>query len=166
MAGTGRYPWTVVARRVAARTVRFVVRDPLILLALAVLVSTFVLVGPRVTSSDAAATAAPSEDAAERYMRGLRDRDVSKVFTSLSPEVRRSLEQRTGLVGPAAVAAMFYEQERRGERIVGYQLVASYRTVQSEELRFYVARAERDGERREIPYLITLAHDGTIARVE
>ena len=172
MARTGRYPWTVVARRVAARAMRHAVRDPIILLGLTVMVAVLVLGGPGLASgpgpasADASADAGPTEDAAEQYMRGLRDRDVARVFASLSPEMRRSLEQRTGLLGPGAVAALFYEQERRGERIVGYRLVASYQTIQGEELRFYVARAERGGERREIPYTITLAPDGSIAKVE
>ncbi len=178
MAGTRHYAWTVVARRVAARTVRHVVRDPLILLGLTIMLAALVVGGPwltssprlastnELTSSDTAAAAVPTEDAAERYMRGLRDRDVGQVFASLSPEMRRSLEQRTGLFGPAAVAALFFEQERRGERIVSYRLVASYETVQGEGLRFYVARAERGGERREVPYTITLAPDGSIAKVE
>ena len=172
MAGTRHYAWTVVARRGAARTVRHVVRDPLILLGLTVLLAALVVGGPwlastnELTSSDTAAAAVPTEDAAERYMRGLRDRDVGQVFASLSPEMRRSLEQRTGLLGPAAIAALLYEQDRRGERIVDYRLVGSYSTVQGEELRFYVARAERGGERREIPYTITLAPDGSIAKVE
>ena len=122
--------------------------------------------GPGLVSPDATAGALPTEDAAEPYMRGLHDRDVAQVFASLSPEMRRSLEQRTGLLGPAAIAALLYEQDRRGERIVDYRLVGSYSTVQGEELRFYVARAERGGERREIPYTITLAPDGSIAKVE
>ena len=165
MAATSRYPWTVVAGRVMARTVRFVVRDPLIVLALAILAGVFVLAGSSAAPSDAS-TGAPTEDVAERYMRGLRDRDVARIFTSLSPEMRRSLEQRTGLIGPAAVAALLYEQEQSGERIVAYQLIGSYQTVQGEELRFYVARAERGGEQRDIPYAITLAPDGTITKVE
>jgi len=166
MAGTGRFPWTVVARRVAARTVRYVLRDPVVILALGVLAIALVLGGPSMTSAETPMAAASTEDAAERYMRGLRDRDVARVFTSLSPEMRRSLERRTGLLGPAAVAALFYEHEQRGERIAAYQLVASYGAVQGEELRFYVAHVERGGERRDIPYAITLAPDGTIINVE
>ena len=50
--------------------------------------------------------------------------------------------------------------------MVDYQFVAAYQTVQGEEVRFYVARAERGGASREIPYAITLAPDGTIAKVE
>ncbi len=61
---------------------------------------------------------------------------------------------------------LLYEQEQRSERIVAYQPVGSYLAVQGEELRFYVARAERGGERRDIPYVITLALDGTITKIE
>jgi len=166
MARTTGYTWTVIARRVAARTVRHIIRDPIVLLALTCLAAILVLGGPGATPTGELAADADATDAAERYMRGMRDRDVGEVFASLSPEMRRSLEQRAGLLGPAAVAAVFQEQERRGERTIGYRLVARYDTIQGDELRFYVVQAQRGDERREIPYVLTLAPDGTVARVE
>lgn len=165
MVRTDGYPWTVIARRVAVRAVRHMFRDPIVLLALACLVVALVFAGPGGALSGDAASA-PTDDAAEQYMRGLRDRDVGQVIASLSPEMRRSLEQRTGLLGPAAVAALFHEQERRGEQTVGYRLVARYETIQGEELRFYVVQSQRGNERHEIPYTLTLATDGSVANVE
>src|SRR5829696_5118775 len=100
MEGTGRYRWSVVARRVAARAIRHVVRDPIVLLGLAVIVAVLVLGMPAPAPSGEHVASVHTEDAADQYMRGLRDRDVAEVFTSLSPEMRRSLEQRTGLFGP------------------------------------------------------------------
>jgi hypothetical protein len=166
MAGTDRYAVPLVARRVVARTVRHVVRDPIILLGLAGLVAFLVIGTPGTQAADRPAPAVPAEDAADQYMRGLLTRDVGEVFASLSPDMRRSLEQRTGLAGPAAVTALFQEQERRGERIVGYKHIASYQTVQGENLKLYVVQARRGSEKREIPYLLTLAPDGTIAKIE
>src|SRR5688572_258199 len=100
MAGTERYRWSVVARRVAARTIRHVLRDPIILLGLTVIVAVLVLGMPAAALSGDDVGSVPTEDAAEQYMRGLRDRGVAEVFASLSPDMRRSLEQRTGLLGP------------------------------------------------------------------
>lgn len=166
MARTDRYTIPLVARRVVVRTVRHVVRDPIILLGLACLAAFLVIGVPGSQASDRPAPSVPAEDAADQYMRGMLTRDVLEVFGSLSPEMRRSLEQRTGLAGPAAVAALFQEQERRGERIVGYKQIARYQTVQGDDVRFYVVQAQRGSEKREIPYLLTLAPDGTVARVE
>lgn len=160
------YSWAVVARRVAARTVHHLLRDPIVLLALTILVAALAFAAPSGAPAGGAASSALTEDAAERYMRGLRDRDVGGVFASLSPEMRRSLEQRTGLLGPATVAALFHEQDRRGERTVGYRLVARYETIQGEGLRFYVVQSQRGHERREVPYTLTLAPDGSVAKVE
>ena len=166
MARIGGYTLPLVARRVVARTVRHLVRDPIILLGLAGLMAFLVIGVPSTPAADRAAPSVPADDAADQYMRGMLTRDVGEVFASLSPDMRRSLEQRTGLAGPAAVMALFQEQERRGERIVGYKHVASYQTVQGDDLRFYVVQARRENEKREIPYLLTLAPDGTIARIE
>lgn len=166
MARSGDYPLSLVARRVVARTVRHLSRDPIVLLGIAGLVALLTLGVPGTQASDTQTTAVAAEDAADQYMRGVLTRDVGEVFGSLSPEMQRSLEQRTGLFGPAAIAALFQEQERRGERIVGYKHVASYQTVQGDEVRFYVVQTRRGAEKREIPYLLTLAPDGTVARVE
>ena len=166
MARIGEYPMPLVARRVVARTVRHVVRDPVVLLGLACLMAFLVIDVPGTQASERPAPSVSAEDAADQYMRGMLTRDVGEVFASLSPDMRRSLEQRTGLAGPAAVAALFQEQDRRGERIVGYKHVASYQTVQGDDLRFYVVQARRGSEKREIPYLLTLAPDGTIAKIE
>jgi hypothetical protein len=166
MARIPGYSLPLVAWRVVVRTIRHVVRDPIVLLGLACLAA-FLLIGiPGTQTPDRPASSVLPEDAADQYMRGMLTRDVSEVFTSLSPEMRRSLEQRTGLVGPAAVTAIFQEQERRGERIVGYKHVASYQTAQGDDLRFYVVQARRGSEKREIPYLLTLAPDGTVAKIE
>jgi hypothetical protein len=166
MARISDYTVPFLARRIVARTIRHVVRDPIILLGVAGLIAILVLGGAGTPLSAQATPSPAAEDAADQYMRGLLTRDVSEVFASLSPDMRRSLEQRTGLVGPAAIAALFQEQERRGERIVGYRHIASYQTVQGEELRFYVVQTRRGAEKREVPYLLTLAPDGTVANVE
>jgi len=166
MARIGEYPLSLVARRAAARTIRHLVRDPIVLLALAGLLAFLVIGVPGTDAAERPARTAAAENAADQYMRGMLTRDVAEVFTSLSPEMRRSLEQRTGLAGPAAVAAIFQEQERSGEKIVGYKQIAAYRTVQGDEVRFYVVQARRGSEKREIPYLLTLAPDGTVAKIE
>ncbi len=92
------------------------------------------------------------DDAGEQYMRGMRDRDVTELFGSLSPDMRRTVEQQFGRVGPAAVSALFSEEDRRGEKIVGYKLVGSYQTVQGEGLRFYIVQAQRGTDRADVPY--------------
>jgi hypothetical protein len=166
MARISGYTVPFLARRIVARTVRHIVRDPIVLLGLAGLAALLVLGGAGTAPTAQATPSASAEDAADQYMRGMLTRDVSEVFASLSPDMRRSVEQRTGLVGPAAIAALFQEQERRGERIVGYRHIASYQTVQGEDLRFYVVQTRRGAEKREIPYLLTLAPDGTVAKVE
>src|SRR5687767_13890354 len=121
MASTTVYPLTTILRRVSVRTARHFVRDPVVLLGLAGLAALLLVGWPGSGPADAArigevSSAPASEDAAERYMRGMLTRDVAEVFASLSPGMRRSLEQRTALVGPSAVAALFQEQDRRGER--------------------------------------------------
>lgn len=166
MARTDGYSMPLVAWRVVVRTVRHVVRDPIILFALACLAAFLVIGVPGLQASDRQAPSVPAEDAADQYMRGMLTRDVAEVFGSLSPEMRRSLEQRSGLAGPAAVAAIFQEQERRGERIVGYKHIAGYQTIQGDDVRFYVVQTRSGADKREIPYLLTLAPDGTIAKIE
>ena len=107
-----------------------------------------------------------SADAADQYMRGMRDRDSDAVFKSLSPDMQQALEKRTGKRGSAAVGALFAEQDRVGERTVGYKLIASYQTVQGNMVHFYVVQDQRGDQQREIPYTLTLADDGTVANVE
>jgi len=68
--------------------------------------------------------------------------------------------------GPSAITALFQEQERRGEKIVGYRLIASYQTVQGDEVRFYVVQTRLGTEKREMSYLLTLSPDGTISKIE
>ncbi|MDP8921672.1 MAG: hypothetical protein M3O34_02205 [Chloroflexota bacterium] len=165
MIGSGRYPPSLVARRIVVRTIRYFARDSVFLLLVATLAAFLVFGGAGARADGMSATSA-MDDPAERYMRGLQEQDVAEVFASLSPELRRSLEQRTGLAGAAAVAALFVDQERRGERVVDYELVGRYDTVQGESLRFYVVQAQRGHERRDIPYTLTVSPDGTVAKIE
>src|SRR4051812_35964848 len=134
MTPTPRYSAFTVARRLVTRTLYHVFHARLTLLAVVVLAGLAVFVGfgrPGVApdpSTDSAAAAAPADttDAADRYMRGMRDRNVDEVFKSLSPDMQQALEKRTGKNGSAAVGALFAEQDRVGERTVGYKLIASY----------------------------------------
>ena len=165
MERSARYTPAFVARRVVARTIHHLVHHPITVL-LAAGLTTLLVVGVPTTLRDGTATAATASDAGEQYMQGLRDHNVAELFSSLSPAMQRTLEQRSGRVGPAAVAAMFSEQDRTGERIVGYQLVGSYDTAQGDSLRFYVVEAERNGQRRDIPYTLTISSDGKVSNVE
>jgi hypothetical protein len=165
MTETKTYSWTVVARRFVARTTHHLFRHPFIFLGMTAVVAFLVLGGPSLIPASQP-TASASSDAADQYMRGMRDHDVTAVFSSLSPDMQHSLEQRTGAVGPAAVAAVFREQDKQGEKTTGYQLVASYQTVQGDEVRFYIVHDQHGDEQRDIPYLLTLSQDGTVDNVE
>jgi hypothetical protein len=166
MKRSAHYTPVFVARRVIARTIHHLMRHPIIVLLAAGLTTLLVVGVPTTLRDDGTATAATASDAGEQYMQGLRDHNVAELFGSLSPAMQRTLEQRSGRVGPAAVAAMFSEQDRTGERIVGYQLVGSYDTAQGDSLRFYVVEAERNGQRRDIPYTLTISSDGKVSNVE
>jgi hypothetical protein len=76
------------------------------------------------------------------------------------------LERQSGRSGPAATAWLFNERERRGERLLDYQLVARHVTAQGDTLYFYVVRAERGGQRGDIPYTLTVSPEGKVTRVE
>src|SRR6478672_12676266 len=141
----------VVVCRVLARTFYHLVHHPLVVLGVFGLAVFLLFGGPAALLQRAAPAAAPIDDAAEQYMRGLRDKDVTELFGSLSADMRRTIEQRFGRLGPAAVAALFSEQDQRGEKIVGYQLVGRYDTVQGEGLRFYVVQAQRGNQRQDVP---------------
>ena len=166
MTQSSGHSWTVVARRDVARTVHHLFRHPITLLGMAGVVAFLVLGGPALVPARQTTASASNNDAADQYMRGMRDRDVSAVFSSLSPDMQHSLEQRTGSVGPAAVAAVFRQQEQQGEKTTGYQLVASYQTVQGNEVRFYIVHAAHGDQQRDVPYLLTLAQDGTVSNIE
>ena len=155
-----------VLRRVVARTLRYLIHDPVLVLLVTGLVAFLVLAGAFGLIGRSMASPVQADDAADHYMRGLRDHDVSELFGSLSPDMRRTLEQRFGRLGPAAVAALFTEEERSGERIVGYKLVARYDTVQGDSLRFYVVQAQRGNERRDVPYTLTIDQSGKVSKVE
>ena len=98
MTRTSGYPITVVARRFVARTFHHIFRHPIISLGVAAIVAFLVLGGPALIPATASQpkAAAAHDDAADQYMRGMRDHDVTAVFSSLSPDMQHSLEQRTG----------------------------------------------------------------------
>lgn len=157
-----------VIRRLVGRAVRGLAEQRLPLVMLFGLGAILFYAGQtgRLAGLQQAPAVADSSDAADQYMRGLRDRDVSALFGSLSPDMRRTVEQRFGRLGPAAVAALFSEQEQRGEKIAGYELIGSYQTVQGQALRFYVVHAQRGNDRADVPYTLTLGQDGKVANVE
>ena len=161
------YSAGTVARRVLERATRRLLHARGLLL-LAALGALLIVIGPSWLTGGVAARgiSSGSDDAAEQYMRALRDRDSGALFLSLSPDMRQALEQRYGRMGPAAVAALFSEQDRRGERYASYHLIGGYETVQGESLRFYVVQAQRGGERRDIPYTLTMGSDGMVQKIE
>jgi hypothetical protein len=163
MAAT-RYTTGQVTRRLLARLIHRASRARLVLLGLAVLVALVVL-GVGLRTGQPAPTARP-DNAAEQYIRGLQEKDAALLLGSLSPEMRRSMEERSGQLGMAALPALFAEQERRGERLVGYRLVGQYETVQGEQLYFYVVHSKRGDEQRDIPYTLTVGRDGKVSKVE
>jgi hypothetical protein len=160
------YPLLPVARRFVARAAYRVVRDTTTVLLVTVLMAAWILGGPFVSSLGGTSGAAIADQSADQYMRALRDRDSAELFRSLSPEMRGQLERQAGLGGPAAATWFFNEGERRGERIVDYRMVGSDRTIQGDKLYFYVVRAERGSDRRDIPYTLTVSSDGKVTGVE
>ncbi len=71
MARIGDYSAPLVARRVVARTIRHVVRDPIVLLGLAGLLAFLVIGIPGAAAPDRATTSAPIEDAAHVLIGGI-----------------------------------------------------------------------------------------------
>ncbi len=114
----------------------------------------------------ASPASAPASDSAEQYLQALRDRDASGFVAALSPQARRALEVRFGTTGIGAATAFFREQESRGEQVVGWERIGSYRTVQGENLRFYVVHYRRGDERRDVPYMLAIDAEGKVARIE
>jgi hypothetical protein len=111
-------------------------------------------------------SAAPATDSAEQYLQALRDRDATVLVSALAPQARQALEVRFGTTGVTAAAAMFREQESQGMRVVGWERIGSYNTVQGDELRFYVVHFQRGDERRDVSYVLTLDAEGKVARIE
>ena len=160
-----RPPLRLVASRFAYRLARYPLRDPS-LIVLAALLAALWLVLPVSPTAATYSETTPATDSAEQYLRALRDRDIGSFLSSLSPQARQALELRSGGAGPVAAAAWFREQENRGERIVGWEYVGSYRTVQGEDLRFYVVRHARGDKWRDVPYVLAIDGQGKVARVE
>ena len=153
-----------VARRVATRTLQYLRRDPVLLLALAGLIGLLALGVPNALTPAEASSV--GRDGAEQYMQALRDRDAELFYQSLGPTMRRQLESGVGVQGPGAVTALFRFQEQQGDRILDYKLVGSYETQQGGSLRFYVARARTGNQQVEVPYVITLDRDGKVVNVD
>ena len=160
-----RLPLRLVAARFAYRLARYPLRDPSLILLVA-LVTAMWLVLPVMPTATTPSAAPSTTDAAEQYLRALRDRDVAGFLGALSPQARQALEVRSGRTGFGAAAAWFREQESRGERVIGWEYVGAYRTVQGKELRFYVVQHARGDERRDVPYVLTIDGEGKVARVE
>lgn len=165
MTASAQLSTLMVVRRVLARTVRYVLRDPVLVLGLAVLAALLVLGLPGPTSA-ASPPAPAADDVVEQHLRALRDRDPVALFSALAPSMQRALEQRFGRPGLAAAVALFREQERNGERVVEYRRIARYETVQGDTIYFAVVLAERGGERREFPYTIVVGPEGKITHIE
>lgn len=159
------YPLTKVARRFLARAAYRLVRQPATVLLTVGLVAFWVVGGPSAIPMSGAGLDA-ADQAAEQYMRAWRDRDSIQLLSVLSPEMRGVLERQSGVAGPAAAARLFSERDRRGELIVDYRLIGRHMTVQGDTLYFYVVRAERVGERRDIPYALTVSAEGRVIGVE
>ena len=159
-----RLPLRLAARRFAYRLARYPLRDPSLILLVALLAAIW-LVLP-VSHTAATSTTPPATDSAEQYLRALRDRDIGSFVSALSPQARQALELRAGATGPVAAAAWFREQEQRGERVVGWEYVGAYRTVQGEDLRFYVVRPARGDQWRDVPCVLAIDAQGKVARVD
>ena len=160
-----RLPLRLVARRFAYRLARYPLRDPSLILLVA-LVAAMWLVLPVSPAASTNTATPPATDSAEQYLRALRDRDIGSFLGALSPQARQALELRSGGAGPAAAAAWFREQESRGERVIGWEYIGAYRTVQGEDLRFYVVRHARGDQWRDVPYVLAIDAEGKVARVE
>jgi hypothetical protein len=165
---TTQYTAGQVARRLIARAIHRAVRVRWLLLGLVVLLALLVVVGVSLQANrdSSVAPVAPPTNAAEQYIRGLQEKNAELLLGSLSPEMRQNMEQRSGQSGSAALPALFAEQERRGERLIGYRLVGEYQTVQGDRLYFYVVHARRGAEQRDIPYTLTVGSSGKVTNVE
>jgi hypothetical protein len=167
MAGQStHYPISTIAARVARRTAYRVVRDPFTIVVAVALLGMWLLAPFGGAPTEVAVTSGAAPDSAEQYLRALRDRDATALVEALSPQARRMLEVRFGMPISGAAAALFREQETRGERVVGWEQVSSYRTIQGDELHFYVVHYARGGERRDVPYVLTVGTDGKVTDVE
>ena len=155
-----RPPLRLILSRVAHRLPRRALGDPLTIVLVALMAAMW-LVLPTARSA-----AAPQVDPAEQYLAALRDRDGARFLSVLSPQAQSALELRFGRAGLGAAAALFREQESRGERVIGWERIGDYRSVQGEELRFYVVRQARGDEQRDIPYVLTIDGDGKVVRVD
>lgn len=163
---TTQYSPGHVAQRLVVRTARYVLHDRLILFGLLGLLALALLGGGGLLAGWRVPSAAPEQQAAEQYIRAMQQRDVSALLGSLSPDMLRTMERRTGQSGTAAISALFAEQERLGQRIVSYQLVSRYETVQGDRLYFYVVRSQAGSEQRDVPYLISVGADGKVNNVD
>lgn len=172
MSETRRYSLQDIAARIGLRASYHLIRaiyglrrrPGMLLLVVGVLVIG-VLNGPRLLAGASAGTDTPA-DAAEQYLRALRERDGDGLVTSLTPDMRRTLEERFGQSGPAAAAAFFSELDQLGGRVASYELVGQYNTVQGDRLHFYIARYQRGGQRRDVPYTLTVDRTGKVSRIE
>ena len=160
-----RLPLRLVARRFAYRLARYPLRDPSLIVLVALLAALWLVLPVSHTAATSSATT-PATDSAEQYLQALRDRDVGSFLSALSPQARQALELRAGATGQVAAAAWFREQEHRGERVIGWEYVGAYRTVQGEDLRFYVVRHARGDQWRDVPYVLAIDAQGKVTRVE
>jgi hypothetical protein len=154
-------PLRIIAARVARRLAWRLARNPLMIVLTATLLAVWFLAPAGGTPASSTAS-----DSAEQYFQALRDRNAGAFVDALSPQARRTLEVRFGLSLSGAVTALFREQEARGDQVVGWEQVSRYRTVQGDELRFYVVHYTRGDDRRDVPYTLTVGADGKIEQVE
>jgi hypothetical protein len=155
-----RLPLRRVAARFAHRLIRYLFRDrSLILLVSLVAAMWFVL-----PAASGPASSVP--DVGDQYFRALQERDPNALFNALSPNGRRALEVRFGRTGSGAAAAFFQEQDSQGERVIGWERIGAYRTVQGDELRYYVVHYAHGDERRDVPYVLVIDANGKIAGID
>ncbi|HEX3244176.1 MAG TPA: hypothetical protein VHX16_02100, partial [Chloroflexota bacterium] len=83
------YPWgyppALVARRFLARAARRLILNPTTMLLTTALVAFWIVGGPASLTVNTAPPADTTDQAAEGYMRALRDRDSAQLFKILSP---------------------------------------------------------------------------------
>jgi hypothetical protein len=160
-----RYSAARVAARFVSRLIHHTVRSKGLIF-LATVLGAIWLISPAALFGSAPSAAGPATDSAEQYLQALRDRDATVLVSTLAPQARQALEVRFGMTGARAAAALFREQDSQGMRVVGWERIGSYNTVQGEELKFYVVHYQRGDERRDVSYVLTLDAEGKVARVE